>query len=218
MSEPSNSGANLLDPFGFWKTARDSNLEAWSKLMIDIVNSDEYARATGTMLEQSLATSQPFRDAVEKSMTQSLAILNMPSRAEVVSIAERLVNVEMRLDDLDAKLTTFQRSLQESMKDTVRQALVTPGRDLKDIGTRLEQMDARFDALQEMMKVAVRQAMQTPGRHIKEIEAHVQELDTKLSAPPVLVEPEKPSEPGTAPARQPLAQTRLTAKKVQEGK
>ncbi len=33
----------------------------------------------------------------------------MPSRADVVSIAERMTNIEMRLDDLDAKLDDIQR-------------------------------------------------------------------------------------------------------------
>src|SRR4051812_46909631 len=98
MSEASTNGKSLLDPFGLWKTTRDANLEVWSKMMVDLVNSDEYAQMTGVALEQALATSQPFRDALERSMTQTLAMMNMPSRAEVVSIAERLVNVEMRLD------------------------------------------------------------------------------------------------------------------------
>src|SRR5437868_6016260 len=101
MNQAATDGKNLLDPFGIWKAARDTNLDAWSKMMIDIVNSDEYARTTGQALEQILATSQPVRDAMERTMTQTLSMLNMPSRAEVISLAERLVNVEMRLDDLD---------------------------------------------------------------------------------------------------------------------
>jgi hypothetical protein len=38
----------------------------------------------------------------------------MPSRADVVSIAERMTNIEMRLDDLDAKLDTIQRSIMQA--------------------------------------------------------------------------------------------------------
>ena len=36
-------------------------------------------------------------------MTQTLANLNLPSRDDVTRLAERLTNIEMRLDDLDAQ-------------------------------------------------------------------------------------------------------------------
>jgi hypothetical protein len=56
------------------------------------------------MLDAWLTASVPFREMIEKAMTQSLANLSMPSRADVIRLAERLTNIEMRLDDLDAKL------------------------------------------------------------------------------------------------------------------
>jgi hypothetical protein len=37
-------------------------------------------------------------------MEQYLQQMNLPTRDQVVNLAERLTNVEMRLDDLDAKL------------------------------------------------------------------------------------------------------------------
>jgi len=37
-------------------------------------------------------------------VTQALQQSNMPTRSDVVSLAERLTNIERRLDDLDAKL------------------------------------------------------------------------------------------------------------------
>ena len=42
-------------------------------------------------------------DAMEIAMEQSLTNLNLPSRDEVARVAERMTNIEMRLDDLDAK-------------------------------------------------------------------------------------------------------------------
>ncbi|HKV02621.1 MAG TPA: hypothetical protein VJQ26_10880, partial [Ktedonobacteraceae bacterium] len=52
---------NLLDPFGTWKTMRDASLDIWSKLMIDLVNSEAYSQATGQWLDSYLTLSQPFR-------------------------------------------------------------------------------------------------------------------------------------------------------------
>jgi hypothetical protein len=56
-----------------------------------------------------MTVSAPFREAVEKAMLKTLEQMGMPSRADVLSIAERMTNIEMRLDDLDAKLDNIQR-------------------------------------------------------------------------------------------------------------
>jgi polyhydroxyalkanoic acid synthase PhaR subunit len=147
MSEHSANGTNTFDPLGLWKTARDTNLEMWSKLMVDLVNSDEYARTSGAALEQYLAASQPFRDALERTMTQTLATMNMPSRAEVSSLAERLVNIEMRLDDMDAKLSNVHKSLQKTIMDTVKQTPATPDDQLKALEANLDRLNTKLDAL-----------------------------------------------------------------------
>ena len=206
MSQAPTDGMSLLDPFGLWKTARDANLEAWSKFMIDIVNSDEYAQATGLALEQALATSQPLRDATEKAMTQALSLLNMPSRAEVISLAERLVNVEMRLDDMDAKLSTMHKSLQETIQKAVQ--TVTHTQELKKVATQLEALDARYEG-------------------IKKIETQLSALNSKLDTlrtpAPTAAKPIASArvEPKPEPKPQPKAEARPAQpapKKEQEAK
>ncbi len=87
-----------------WRGMRDTYLDAWAKSMVEMVNTEAYAQATGSMLDTYLTVSAPFREAVEKAMLKTLEQLAMPSRADVVSIAERMTNIEMRLDDMDAKL------------------------------------------------------------------------------------------------------------------
>ena len=99
-----NSDFNPFDPTGMLKEMRDVNMDAWSKTMIDLVNTDEYATSTGKMLDAWLTSSGPFRKAIETSMNHTLAQLNLPTRDDVTRIAERLTNIEMRLDDLEAKL------------------------------------------------------------------------------------------------------------------
>jgi hypothetical protein len=99
-----NDTFNPFDPMGVFKDMRDTNMDAWAKMMIQFVNSEPYAQATGTMLDAWLTTSVPFRKALEAAMTQVLTNLHMPTRADVTSLAERLTNIEMRLDDLDARV------------------------------------------------------------------------------------------------------------------
>jgi len=83
---------------------RDAYLESISKTMVEAVNSESYAQATGAMLDYALSASAPFREALERSMAQTLQQLSLPSRQDVAALAERFTNVEMRLDDLDAKI------------------------------------------------------------------------------------------------------------------
>ena len=103
MSQKSEQ-PNPFDPTGMFKNMRDAGMEAWSKMMIQMVNSEAYAQASGAMLDAWLTTSAPFRKAIESTMTQVLAQLNMPTRTDVTSLGERLTHIEMRLDDLEAKL------------------------------------------------------------------------------------------------------------------
>ena len=95
--------ANPFDP-GAWRDARDVYLDAWSKVMVDAVNSDQYAKATGAILDTYLTASSPFRELLEKSMLKALEQLSMPSRPEFIALAERVTRIEMLLDDMDAKL------------------------------------------------------------------------------------------------------------------
>ena len=99
---------NPLDPFGTLRTMRDASLESWSKLMVDVVNSDAYAQATARWLDTYLTASKPLREAVEATATRVLTEFNMPTRDDIISIASRLTNIEMRLDDLDARFDEIQ--------------------------------------------------------------------------------------------------------------
>ena len=61
------------------------------------------------MLDSYLTASSPLRDVLEKSMQRVLQQLSMPSKADFLSLAERVTNIEMRLDDMDAKLDRLVR-------------------------------------------------------------------------------------------------------------
>jgi hypothetical protein len=104
VADSNNNDFNPFDPTGVLKGMRDANMSAWSKMMIDFVNTDAYATSTAAMLDAWLTRSGPLRKTLDTSVAQTLAQLNLPSRDDVSRIAERLTNIEMRLDDLDARL------------------------------------------------------------------------------------------------------------------
>jgi hypothetical protein len=102
---------NIFDPTGMMKSMRDLGMERWSKLMTELVSSDAYAEANAEMLNAWLVTSAPFRKTMETAVNQSLTVLNLSSRDDYLRLAERLNNVEIRLDDMDAKLDEIMRRL-----------------------------------------------------------------------------------------------------------
>ena len=93
-----------VDSYEAFRGVRDAYLDAMSKVMVKAVNTEEYAQATGTLLDNCLTMTAPVREALDKAMVVALEQLSLPSRQQVTTLAERFTNLEMRLDDLDAKL------------------------------------------------------------------------------------------------------------------
>jgi hypothetical protein len=113
MSQPIDI-PKLLDPLGVWRQSQDAMFETWSKAMVDFVNTEAYAAMSGRMLDAYLTLMAPVRKAMEQTMTPLLGQMNLPSRAEVASLADRMTHIEMRLDDLDARLDAITRLLQRT--------------------------------------------------------------------------------------------------------
>jgi uncharacterized coiled-coil protein SlyX len=125
MAETSTGQKKMYDPFEPFRGMRDAYLESLSKAMIDVVNTENYAQATGAMLDCYLTASAPFREALEKSMVQAMQQLSLPSRQEVAGLAERFTNVEMRLDDLDAKLDILVKELAAARQPAAKEPAAT---------------------------------------------------------------------------------------------
>src|SRR5580658_9222228 len=109
MSKDEAGSSKPFDPFEQFRNMRDAYLDGIAKVMVDAVNTEAYAQATGAMLENSLTISAPFREAMEKSMLQVLQQLSLPSRQDFTVLADRFTNLEMRLDDMDAKLDRIEK-------------------------------------------------------------------------------------------------------------
>jgi hypothetical protein len=113
MSDAQEKTPPAPDPFEPFRAMRDAYLDAMAKTMVETVNTEAYAQATGTMLEGYLSAMAPFREALDKSMLRALQQLELPSRQDVAVLAERFTNVEMRLDDIEAELESIRTSLHQ---------------------------------------------------------------------------------------------------------
>jgi len=92
-----------FDPFAPWKQFQGPMMDAWSKMMSAAVATEDFARVMGEYLDNYFEASAPMRKQFEAAMEKYQEGMNMPSRKEVIQLAERLTNIEMRLDDLEAK-------------------------------------------------------------------------------------------------------------------
>lgn len=114
MSQNAKEGYDPMDPIGTWRSIRDANLDAWAKSMAAMTNTDAFAQVIGSQLDTLLAASAPFQQTIQQTMEQYLAQAQMPSRTEVVSLAERLTNIEFRLDDLQAALDDLHGAIKQA--------------------------------------------------------------------------------------------------------
>lgn len=134
MADQQATNGKDYDPVGAFREMRDNYLDAWAKTMVEAVNTDAYAKATGMLLDTYLSASSPFREAVEKAMLQTLQQLSMPSRADFVSMAERVTHIEMKLDDLDAGLERIEKLLAKPI--IVNAATAAPAKRSKKKGAK----------------------------------------------------------------------------------
>ena len=63
MADERAANGKDVDPLAAFRELRDTYLDAWSKTMVDAVNTEAYAQASGTMLNTYLSASAPFREA-----------------------------------------------------------------------------------------------------------------------------------------------------------
>jgi hypothetical protein len=103
---------DAIDPFGFWQTMKENNLEIWSKVIIELMNNEAYRKATAIMLNNYLTASIPFRQTLENAVEQTLSSLNIPNQKDFISVAERLVNIEIKLDKITSDLELIKKSTQ----------------------------------------------------------------------------------------------------------
>ncbi len=143
MNDGQSESAKPFDPFEPFRGMRDAYLDAMAKVMVDAVNSEGYAQASGVMLDAYLTASAPFREALERSMVHALEQLSLPSRQEVTALAARFTNLEMRLDDMDAKLDAIVAAQQKAAAKTAEPPKPAPDSAAAGAGARPEAADTK---------------------------------------------------------------------------
>jgi hypothetical protein len=114
-------GANRVDPVGVFGLPGGEVTEMWSRAMNDLVGSEASIEASARAFDSYLTMSASAHRLFSQFMGQILGQLNLPTQGEIISLAERLTNIEMRLDDLDARLDQMARLI-ETIAGAVQKA------------------------------------------------------------------------------------------------
>jgi len=179
MQQENDGSEKAFDPFESFRGMRDAYLEVLSKTMIEAVNTEGYAELTGAMLDGYLTASAPFRETLEKAMVQTLQQLSLPSRQEVAALAQRFTYLEMRLDDMDAKLDRIvkvqaddrqaktaeasQTALGEVIVKALREQQLVSREDIADLAKSISILQNGLGNLNKLSKPSTSGAAQDSG-------------------------------------------------------
>jgi hypothetical protein len=105
------------------RDARDAVMKALAKVTLRVTSSHKYQRVQYFISTPVLLAMALIRKTSAPAMSGLLAQLNMPSREDVLTLAQRMTHVEMVLDDVDAGLEQVLRSM------PTPRTLWTPSRD-----------------------------------------------------------------------------------------
>jgi polyhydroxyalkanoate synthesis regulator phasin len=92
------------DPFSQMVQFYDDWTKTWAGTASEMVSNKSFVDAMAQQLEGSLGAAQLMRRQMGEIMEQSLQQMSLPTRKDVLGLAGRLTNLEMRLDDMEAKL------------------------------------------------------------------------------------------------------------------
>jgi polyhydroxyalkanoate synthesis regulator phasin len=92
------------DPFSQMVEFYDDWSKTWAGAMSEMVSSKSFADSMAQQLEGSLSAIGLIRRQMGELMEQSLQQMSLPTRKGILNLAERMTNIEMRLDDMEAKL------------------------------------------------------------------------------------------------------------------
>lgn len=104
MTDEKIPGPEGVDPFAGMIQFYDTWSKTWASAMTEAVSNKSFAETMGQGMESSMEALSLVRKQVNELMEGYLQQMSMPTRSEVISLAERLTTIEMAVDDLDAKL------------------------------------------------------------------------------------------------------------------
>jgi polyhydroxyalkanoic acid synthase PhaR subunit len=105
MKEKPESGAPSsapapADPFQLWREWLDRSERQWNEWLSEAMGSEQFGRSGQRLLDMAVA----FQSSMNAATHRYFTALNVPTRADVLQLGERLVAIEERLATIEAAL------------------------------------------------------------------------------------------------------------------
>lgn len=88
------------DPMQMWREWMDGAERQWNSVLTEFMGTEQFGQASGRMMEAFLGMQSSMNEATQRYFSA----LNLPTRTDILSIAERLTGIEDRLSDIERSL------------------------------------------------------------------------------------------------------------------
>lgn len=99
------AGGNMAaDPFSFYKQWYDATSETWSKVVGDIISTQEFSHASSQYLDNYLSFIKTSRRVYEEYFKN----LQLPTRSDIARVAGLVVSLEDKVDQVEDAVEDFE--------------------------------------------------------------------------------------------------------------
>nr|HET6902613.1 hypothetical protein [Ktedonobacteraceae bacterium] len=159
-----SSGTMPTDPFTFYKQWYDAISETWSKVVGDLIGTEEFTKASSKFLENYLNFVKSSRRINEEYFKN----LQIPTLSDIARVAELIVLLEDKVDKIADAVEDFsdhfgQLATTESITDlasrvdglenqlTALPATIEQGNALTGLANRMNGLDSRLDGVESTL-------------------------------------------------------------------
>lgn len=96
-----NQPIEPIDPVAAWRDWMNQSERQWNAFLNDAMATDEFSRSMGRGMDMFLNAQGQMNEALGRILTS----MNIPTRTDVMAIADRLAAIEERLLSIEMQLT-----------------------------------------------------------------------------------------------------------------
>ncbi len=96
----STNPSSAPDPFGMWRDWLSQSERQWNEFFNEMMGTDEFGHAMGKFMDSYLTAQRNFSEAFGRYFSA----MNMPTRTDVLTLGNRLVEIEERLTSIESLL------------------------------------------------------------------------------------------------------------------
>ena len=114
--EQKRGGTRPQDPLELWREWLDRFERQTNSMLNDVMSTPEWSKASGRMMEAFLQ----FQQGMSSSMERHWSTLNIPTRTDLLTLSERLSEIEERLARIEAAVVPAVRDSRSERRQPKR--------------------------------------------------------------------------------------------------